>query len=195
MISSNPNWWVMSCFGARRPATTFLNENLLKRGTHAPPSNVVALYTSVAWETLCREVAKLNLTPRDALGEEAFPMVAYRRIVPLARAPDERERFLAQVAAHNERIRAFREVRGRGPTGTKPGNGEAPGTPRASSGGAGNRNSLSVNGQPRDGARLSPGNAFAVGELRSPAQSTAVDEGRPRSTSGLETFWMGFPRP
>ncbi len=90
-----------------------MNENLLKRGTHAPPSNVVALYTS--------------------------PMVAYRRIVPLARAPDERERFLAQVAAHNERIRAFREVRGRGPTGTKPGNGEAPGTPRASSGGAGNR--------------------------------------------------------
>lgn len=37
------------------------DELLLKRGTHAPPRNVMGLYTSVEWETLCREVAKLRL--------------------------------------------------------------------------------------------------------------------------------------
>ncbi len=34
---------------------------ILKRGTHAPPRHVMALYTSVQWKTLCREVAKLTL--------------------------------------------------------------------------------------------------------------------------------------
>jgi len=36
-------------------------ELILKRGTHAPPRHVMALYTSVQWKTLCREVAKLAL--------------------------------------------------------------------------------------------------------------------------------------
>lgn len=36
-------------------------EVILKRGTHAPPRHVMALYTSVQWKTLCREVAKLQL--------------------------------------------------------------------------------------------------------------------------------------
>jgi len=36
-------------------------ELILKRGTHAPPRHVMALYTSVQWKTLCREVAKLVL--------------------------------------------------------------------------------------------------------------------------------------
>lgn len=38
------------------------DEALLKRGTHAPPKHVMGLYTSVAWESLCREVGKLDLT-------------------------------------------------------------------------------------------------------------------------------------
>jgi integrase len=38
------------------------DENILKRGTHAPPKHVMGLYTSVKWESLCREVQKLNLT-------------------------------------------------------------------------------------------------------------------------------------
>jgi integrase len=37
------------------------DELLLKRGTHAPPRNIMGLYTSVEWETLCREVAKLKV--------------------------------------------------------------------------------------------------------------------------------------
>ena len=37
------------------------DEAILKRGTHAPPRHVMALYTSVAWKTLCREVVKLQL--------------------------------------------------------------------------------------------------------------------------------------
>ena len=37
------------------------DETILRRGTHAPPKNVMGLYTSVAWDSLCREVAKLQL--------------------------------------------------------------------------------------------------------------------------------------
>ncbi len=36
-------------------------ELILKRGTHALPRHVMALYTSVQWKTLCREVGKLTL--------------------------------------------------------------------------------------------------------------------------------------
>ena len=36
-------------------------ELILKRGTHAPPRNMMALYTSVQWKTLRREVAKLTM--------------------------------------------------------------------------------------------------------------------------------------
>lgn len=43
------------------------DELILKRGTHAPPRHVMALYTSVQWKTLCREVAKLALD-RPATG-------------------------------------------------------------------------------------------------------------------------------
>ena len=97
------------------------DENMLKRGTHAPPKHVVGLYTTVAWEALCREVAKLKLAPRETLSEDAMPMVAYRRLKSLTPA-EVRERLVAS-----------------GPTGTKPRNNEALGIPRASSGGAGNR--------------------------------------------------------
>jgi len=43
-------------------------EAILRRGTHQPPKHVMAMYTSVEWETLCREVSKLKLKPRS--GEE-----------------------------------------------------------------------------------------------------------------------------
>ena len=36
-------------------------EVILKRGTHAPPRHVMALYTSVQWQIIRREVAKLQL--------------------------------------------------------------------------------------------------------------------------------------
>lgn len=65
-------------------------ELILKRGTHAPPKNIMGLYTSVSWETLCREVAKVSLTPRDA------PTVGPKRRKPLTvggkRAPRVRAR-------------------------------------------------------------------------------------------------------
>lgn len=38
--------------------------HILKRGTHAPPKDVISLYTSIEWARLCREVAKLTLAPR-----------------------------------------------------------------------------------------------------------------------------------
>jgi hypothetical protein len=57
---------------------------MLKRGTHAPPKHVVGLYTSVAWKAPCREVAKLRLTPREALSEDVVhvgvPSVAAEKI-------------------------------------------------------------------------------------------------------------------
>lgn len=36
-------------------------ETILKRGTHAPPKDVMGLYTSVEYAALCREVAKIQL--------------------------------------------------------------------------------------------------------------------------------------
>jgi hypothetical protein len=36
-------------------------------------------YATVAWEARCREVAKLKLTPRETLSDDAMAMVAYRR--------------------------------------------------------------------------------------------------------------------
>lgn len=39
-------------------------EYILRRGTHSPPKDVMELYTSVEWEALCTEVAKLKLIPR-----------------------------------------------------------------------------------------------------------------------------------
>ena len=53
------------------------DEAILRRGTHAAPKHVMGLYTSVEWETLCREVAKLQLTPRA--GDEVRKMEAAER--------------------------------------------------------------------------------------------------------------------
>lgn len=40
------------------------DRDVLKRGTHAPPREIMELYTSVEWERLCGEVAKLKIGPR-----------------------------------------------------------------------------------------------------------------------------------
>ena len=40
------------------------DENILKRGTHAPGKGIMAMYTTIAWERLCEEVAKLSLDAR-----------------------------------------------------------------------------------------------------------------------------------
>ncbi len=37
------------------------DKDVLRRGTHAPPREVMELYTSVEWERLCVEVAKLKI--------------------------------------------------------------------------------------------------------------------------------------
>jgi len=37
------------------------DEGLLKRVSHAPPATVMAMYTTPAWQAVCREVAKLQL--------------------------------------------------------------------------------------------------------------------------------------
>ena len=41
-------------------------EDILKRGTHAPPRHVMGLYTQPAWEAVCREVEKLDLFKKPA---------------------------------------------------------------------------------------------------------------------------------
>jgi hypothetical protein len=46
-------------------------------------TDIMSLYTSVEWETLCREVMKLKLTPRAELPDEAQELVAFRRLAPL----------------------------------------------------------------------------------------------------------------
>jgi integrase len=50
----------------RRTGISFAIEDgadplILKRGTHAPPKDIMNLYTTVAWEKLCEEVNKLSL--------------------------------------------------------------------------------------------------------------------------------------
>jgi integrase len=42
------------------------DERMLSRGTHAAPRDVMGMYTSVAWRTLCREISKLRLGGRAA---------------------------------------------------------------------------------------------------------------------------------
>ena len=37
------------------------DRDILRRGTHAPPRDVMELYTSVEWAKLCAEVAKLGV--------------------------------------------------------------------------------------------------------------------------------------
>lgn len=51
------------------------DREVLKRGTHAPPKDVIELYTSVEWARLCGEVAKLNVSrrsPREREGAAAL---------------------------------------------------------------------------------------------------------------------------
>lgn len=40
-------------------------QEILKRGTHATPKTIMDSYTTYHWETLCREVEKLDLSPRQ----------------------------------------------------------------------------------------------------------------------------------
>jgi hypothetical protein len=54
-------------------------EDILKRGSHAPPKSVMGLYTGVEWEALCREVSKLKLEPREKLDAAAEELVKFRR--------------------------------------------------------------------------------------------------------------------
>jgi integrase len=41
------------------------DRDILKRGTHAPPKDIMGLYTSVEWEKLCAEVYKLKFEHRE----------------------------------------------------------------------------------------------------------------------------------
>jgi hypothetical protein len=52
--------------------------DLLEMVTHAPRGNIINIYTSMPWENLCAEVAKLRIAlPRDA------------EVIPLRRAVNE----------------------------------------------------------------------------------------------------------
>lgn len=44
------------------------DKHILKRGTHAPPRDVMELYTSVDWDVLCRETLKWTLSGKEANG-------------------------------------------------------------------------------------------------------------------------------
>jgi len=48
------------------------DRDILRRGTHAPPKDVMELYTTVEWAKLCTEVAKLKLDRRT--GGRVFPL-------------------------------------------------------------------------------------------------------------------------
>lgn len=43
------------------------DRDVLRRGTHAPPKDVMELYTSVEWSKLCAEVAKLRIAQPAAM--------------------------------------------------------------------------------------------------------------------------------
>jgi integrase len=43
-------------------------DTILRWGTHAPPRTVMGLYTTMEWAAVCREVAKLQLERRRAVG-------------------------------------------------------------------------------------------------------------------------------
>jgi hypothetical protein len=74
---SPPTWraqWDLKVLGLRRRRAHDLRrtgislargdgalEGILKWGTHAPGRDVMSLYTSVEWEKLCAEVAKLRV--------------------------------------------------------------------------------------------------------------------------------------
>ena len=66
------------------------DEGILKRGTHAPGKDIMSLYTSVEWDSLCREVAKLQLIPRaGSIPKEELEQdlpVAFRVLAPLHEA-------------------------------------------------------------------------------------------------------------
>jgi len=48
------------------------DRDILRRGTHAPPKDVMELYTTVEWAKLCAEVAKLRLDRRS--GGKVLPL-------------------------------------------------------------------------------------------------------------------------
>jgi hypothetical protein len=41
------------------------DKDILRRGTHQPPKDVMELYTTVEWRKLCEEVAKLRIPLGD----------------------------------------------------------------------------------------------------------------------------------
>jgi hypothetical protein len=55
------------------------DETILHRGTHAPPKDIMGLYTSVAWEALCREVDKFDPTKKAAAPKTIAEWRAKRR--------------------------------------------------------------------------------------------------------------------
>lgn len=61
------------------------DEDILKRGTHAPPKDIMSLYTTVQWEKLCAEVVKLKLRNPDTKTydpQRSAPVRVTRRTAP-----------------------------------------------------------------------------------------------------------------
>jgi len=50
------------------------DKDILRRGTHQPPKDVMELYTTVEWRKLCDEVAKLRISLADPLGKGPSPV-------------------------------------------------------------------------------------------------------------------------
>jgi len=49
------------------------DKDVLRRGTHQPPREVMELYTTVEWRKLCEEVAKLRISLADPAVEPSAP--------------------------------------------------------------------------------------------------------------------------
>jgi len=69
------------------------DKDMLRRGTHQPPKDVMELYTTVEWKKLCEEVGKLRVTlPEGAPQKEAAPVQPVENLgAPLGAVDDEVE--------------------------------------------------------------------------------------------------------
>ena len=69
------------------------DKDMLRRGTHQPPKDVMELYTTVEWKKLCEEVGKLRVTlPDGAPQKEAAPVQPVENLgAPLGAVDDEVE--------------------------------------------------------------------------------------------------------
>lgn len=75
-------------------------KDILRRGTHKPPKEVIEGYTTFEWDVLCREVEKLRIQRRGLSEVVALPLVASGDLAtPLATGPNNQAETLVESDA------------------------------------------------------------------------------------------------